>query len=110
MRHLAVDGHGIPTGAAQPWAAAARLLGDTGYDDGFDQVPEGAVFSLSGGDRRIDVVFETGYPAAQLFAPVDEDLIAVEPMAAPTDTLRRGGYRKAAPGTPETARFSITVS
>ena len=74
------------------------------------QVPEGAVFSLSGGDRRIDVTFEKGYPAAQLFAPTSDDVVCFEPMAAPTDALRRGDYRSAAPGKPETARFSIAVS
>ncbi|MCV7278269.1 aldose 1-epimerase [Mycolicibacterium flavescens] len=110
MRHLLVDDNGIPTGDREPWPVFDEKLGDAGYDDGFDQVPEAAVFTLAAAGRRIDVVFETGYPAAQLFAPPGENLIAVEPMTAPTDALRRGGYRKAAPGKPETARFSIAVS
>lgn len=109
MRHLPVDDNGIPTGAREQWPGGAEQLKMTAYDDGFDQVPEGAVFTLTGGERRIEVRFETGYPAAQLFAPPNDDLIGIEPMAAPTDCLRRGGYRKAAPGKPETARFSITV-
>ncbi|OBB72116.1 aldose 1-epimerase [Mycobacterium sp. 852014-52144_SCH5372336] len=109
MRHLPVDDNGIPTGAHEQWPGGAEQLKITAYDDGFDQVPEGAVFTLTDGERRIEVRFETGYPAAQLFAPPDDDLIGIEPMAAPTDSLRRGGYRKAAPGKPETARFSITV-
>lgn len=110
MRHLPVDDNGIPTGAHEQWPGGAEQLKVTAYDDGFDQVPEGAVFTLAGGERRIEVRFETGYPAAQLFAPPNDDLIGIEPMAAPTDSLRRGGYRKAAPGKPETARFSIIVS
>ncbi|MGE2723013.1 aldose 1-epimerase [Mycolicibacterium celeriflavum] len=109
MRHLPVDDTGIPTGAHEQWAGGAEVLKITPYDDGFDQVPDGALFTLAGGDRRIEVRFETGYPAAQLFGPPNDDLIGIEPMAAPTDALRRGGYRKAAPGKPETARFSITV-
>ncbi|OBF96093.1 aldose epimerase [Mycobacterium sp. 852002-51152_SCH6134967] len=109
MRHLPVDDKGIPTGADEPWPGGAQTLMVTAYDDGFDQVPEGAVFTLAGSGRRIDVAFETGYPAAQLFAPPNDDLIGIEPMAAPTDALRRGGYRKAAPGKPETARFSIRI-
>lgn len=109
MRHLPVDDNGIPTGAREQWPGGAEQLKMTAYDDGFDQVPEGAVFTLTGGERCIEVRFETGYPAAQLFAPPNDDLIGIEPMAAPTDSLRRGGYRKAAPGKPETARFSITV-
>lgn len=107
MRHLPVDDRGIPTGVREQWAASAGSLAE--YDDGFDQVPDGAVFTLTGGDRRIDVTFETGYPAAQLFAPAGEDLIAIEPMAAPTDSLRRGSYRSAVPGKADTARFSIRV-
>lgn len=110
MRHLPVDERGIPTGEAHPWEGSTAELADRTYDDGFDQVPDGAVFTIAAGARRIDVTFETGYPAAQLFAPPGENLIAIEPMAAPTDALRRGTYREAAPGMPETARFSIAVS
>jgi aldose 1-epimerase len=110
MRHLYVDSRGIPTSEHAQWNGTSEPLDSVTYDDGFDNVPDGAVFSLDGGERRIDVKFETGYPAAQLFAPSSDDIIAIEPMAAPTDSLRRGGYRSAAPGKPETARFSITVS
>lgn len=109
MRHLPVDDRGIPTGEHEVWDGGTRTLQGVEYDDGFDQVPEGSVFVLEGGDRRIEVAYETGYAAAQLFAPPGQDLIGIEPMAAPTDALRRGGYRSAAPGKPETARFSITV-
>lgn len=110
MRHLPVDERGIPTGEHDDWEGGTHSLQSVTYDDGFDQVPEGAVFSLAGGDHRVDVVFETGYPAAQLFAPGTDGLIAIEPMAAPTDALRRGDYRSAMPGQPSTARFSITVT
>jgi aldose 1-epimerase len=110
MRHLPVDERGIPTGAHEEWPASTAPLGSAEYDDGFDSVADGAVFTLAGGDRRIDVTFETGYPAAQLFAPQGESIVAIEPMAAPTDSLRRGGYRYAVPGKPQTARFSITVT
>ncbi|MGE2715474.1 aldose 1-epimerase [Mycolicibacterium litorale] len=109
MRHLPVDSWGIPTGATQQWDGGTETLGDTQLDHGFDQVDEGAVFVLSGGDRHVEVTFGQGYPAAQLFAPPSDDLVAVEPMAAPTDALRRGNYRMAAPGRPETSRFSIRV-
>jgi galactose mutarotase-like enzyme len=109
MRHLPVDDRGIPTGDHQEWGGGTESLAARQFDDGFDTVPEGAVFTLRGGDRRLDVKFEKGYPAAQLFAPEGADFIAIEPMAAPTDSLRRGGYRYAIPGKPETARFSITI-
>jgi len=78
-------------------------------DVGFDEVPQGAVFALSGGDRRIEVVFDHGYPAAQIFAPKNDDVLCVEPMAAPTNALRKGNYNKAVPGRPATATFTIRV-
>jgi galactose mutarotase-like enzyme len=109
MRRLPVNDSGIPTGAHADWRGGSQQLAGIAYDDGFDEVPDNAVFTLAGGDRRIDVRFETGYPAAQLFAPAGDDLVAIEPMAAPTDSLRRGGYRVAAPGAPTTTRFSISV-
>jgi aldose 1-epimerase len=109
MRHLPVDSRGIPTGESEGWDGRTGPLGNTTYDDGFDEVSEGAVFTVTGGDRRIEVTFEKGYPAAQLFAPPGEGLVAVEPMAAPTDALTRGDYRSATADNPETARFSIRV-
>lgn len=108
MRHLPVDGRGLPTGAHGSWAEESAPLADRVLDDGFDEVPQGSLFAISGGDRRVEVTFEKGYPAAQLFAPAGDALVAIEPMAAPTDALRRGGYRVAA-GEPVTARFSIRV-
>jgi len=77
------------------------------YIELLDQVPDGALFTLEGGNRRIEVKFEKGYPAAQLFAPHNDDVVGIEPMTAPTDSLRRGSYRYAVPGKPETVRFSV---
>lgn len=109
MRHLFVDDRGLPTGESEEWAGATRRLGTTELDDGFDDVDEGAVFVLSGGDHRVEVTFCRGYGAAQLFAPAGDSLVGIEPMTAPTDALRRGNYKMAAPGSPETATFSIRV-
>jgi aldose 1-epimerase len=110
MRHLPVDAYGIPTGATDEWAGGTETLRDTEFDDGFDQVRDGSVFAISGGGRRVEVTFEKGYPAAQIFAPRNDNLIGLEPMAAPTDALRRGGYPVATAGTPATATFAIKVS
>lgn len=110
MRARLVDDRGIPTGATEPHAQSTELLGEQVLDDGFDEVPAGSVFAVSGGGRRIEVHFDTGYPAAQIYAPATEEVICFEPMAAPTDALRRGGYRVARPGEPGVAQFSIRVS
>jgi aldose 1-epimerase len=109
MRHLLVDDRGLPTGESTIQPAASETLGDKAFDDGYDEVAEGAVFAVSGDGHRIEVRFDHGFPAAQIFAPTAEDLVCFEPMAAPTDALRRGGYRRAHPGEPAVAQFSIRV-
>lgn len=109
LRHLPVDNWGIPTGATEHWPAMSEELGDKAYDDGFDEVPQGAKFALSGGDRRIEVIFDRGYPAVQIFAPTNDAVVGIEPMAAPTNALRKGGYGVAVPGRPAHASFTIKV-
>jgi len=110
LRHLELDRQGLPTGATASQPAMAEALAGKAFDDGYDEVAEGAVFAVSGGDRRVQVTFEQGYPAAQIFAPRGEDVICFEPMTAPTDALRRGCYRSAQPGDWGVAQFSIRVS
>ncbi|BBZ46133.1 aldose 1-epimerase [Mycobacterium parmense] len=109
LRHLGLDARGLPTGASEPQSALREALGDNAFDDAYDQVPDGAVFAVSGGGRRLEVHFQHGYPAAQIFAPPAEDLVCFEPMTAPTDALRRGGYRCANPGEPAVTQFAIFV-
>jgi aldose 1-epimerase len=109
LRHLSLDGQGLPTGQAEPQPAKSEPLDDKTFDDAYDQVDDGAVFAVSGGGRRLEVHFEQGYGATQIFAPVAEDVVCFEPMTAPTDALRRGGYRSAQPGAPAVAVFSIHV-
>jgi galactose mutarotase-like enzyme len=109
LRHLRLDGRGLPTGESEPQPAKQETLGDNAFDDAYDQVSEGAVFAVSGGGRRVEVHFERGYPATQIFAPLAEDVVCFEPMTAPTDALRRGGYRCVHPGESAVAAFSIRV-
>lgn len=107
LRHLGLDERGLPTGEASEQTATKEALGDNTFDDAYDQVPDGAVFAVSGGGRRLEVHFLQGYSAAQIFAPPGEDVVCFEPMTAPTDALSRGGYRSALPGEPAVAVFSI---
>jgi galactose mutarotase-like enzyme len=110
MRHLPVSASGIPTGATEGHAATTEVLRDKVFDDGFDEVEPGSVFAVSGGSRRIEVHFDQGYTAAQVFAPASDDVVCFEPMAAPTDSLRRGGYRVVSPGESAVAQFRIKVA
>jgi aldose 1-epimerase len=107
LRHLSLDERGLPTGEASEQLARKEPLGDNTFDDAYDRVPDGAVFAVSGGGRRLEVHFDQGYSAAQIFAPPGEDVVCFEPMTAPTDALSRGGYRSARPGEPAVAVFSI---
>jgi aldose 1-epimerase len=109
LRHLKLDRQGLPTGETAHQSAITEPLGDKVFDDGYDEVVEGAVFAVSGGGRRIEVHFEQGYAAAQIFAPSSESVVCFEPMTAPTDALRRGGYPTAEPGGWGVAQFSIRV-
>jgi galactose mutarotase-like enzyme len=109
MRRLHLDEQGLPTGETTPQPPVNEPLGDKAFDDGYDEVADGAVLAVSGGGRRIEVHFDQGYPAAQIFAPLSEDVVCFEPMTAPTDALRRGGYRSAHPGESAVAQFSIHV-
>ena len=110
QRHLGLDERGLPTGESSTQQAITEPLGNKTFDDGYDHVPAGAVFAVSGGGRRIEVHFEQGYPAAQIFAPPGEDVVCFEPMAAQTDALRRGGYQVARPDDSAVAVFSIRVA
>ncbi|GAB1816479.1 aldose 1-epimerase [Mycobacterium sp. MUNTM1] len=113
LRHLGLDDRGLPTGDSERQPALSEALRDNAFDDAYDQVGEGSVFAVSGGGRRIEVHFDAGYPAAQIFAPPADDpakaIVCFEPMTAPTDALRRGGYRCARPGEPAVTQFSIRV-
>jgi galactose mutarotase-like enzyme len=66
-------------------------------------------FILAGGGHRLTVVFERGYPNAQIFAPDNLDAVCFEPMTAPTDALRHDPPF-VAPGETFTARWSLSVA
>ena len=109
-RHLLLDERGIPSGATEVRAATAFELGDRHFDDGYDRLPDGAEFSVSGGARTLTVTFERGYPVGQIFAPAGSSFICFEPMTAQTNALCSGvGLRRAFPGRDHVAVFSITV-
>ena len=87
-----------------------KTLGDRFFDNGYDEVPDGSVFALSGGDRRIEVHFDEGLsPRRRYSRPATTTWSCFEPMAAPTDSLRRGGYRAVNPGESAVAQFRIKV-
>jgi aldose 1-epimerase len=58
------------------------------------------------------VAFGSGFPFVQIYAPPDDNVIAIEPMTAPTNALVVGGEElpTAEPGRPFSAAFSLTVT
>jgi aldose 1-epimerase len=110
MERLVLDGRGIPTGEREPFGGFAGVLGERTFDDGF--VVTGApTLALEGGGRRIEVSFLEGYRFAQVFAPPEPRVIALEPMTAPTNALRSGdGLTLVPPGERFAASFRIAVS
>jgi aldose 1-epimerase len=108
---LVLDQRLLPTGAVEPVEYAPREpLGERTFDDGYRDVGDGARFELEGGGRRLTVELVSGYPFAQVYAPPGEDLIAFEPMTAPTNALVSGdGLRRVEPGGSFEAAFRIGV-
>lgn len=110
MRHLKLDGRGIPTGEAEDFDGLDAPLGARVFDDGFALDGDGACLSVAGGGRRLSVELIEGYGFTQVYAPPGQELIALEPMTAPTNALVSGqGLRMVQPGETFRAAFRIRV-
>jgi aldose 1-epimerase len=108
--HLVLDDRKLPTGDVEPVEYPDPLrLEDRDFDDGYSGVADGTTFAVAGGGRRVEVEFVRGYPFAQVFAPLAEQVVCFEPMTAPTNALR-GRPPLVTPGGSYRARFSITVT
>jgi aldose 1-epimerase len=109
---LALDGRMLPTGEREPVSVESGPLGDRTFDDGYVAPAGSAPFVLAGGGRRIELAFDAGYRFAQVFAPAADDIVAYEPMTAPTNALVDGGsdLTVLAPGETLSAAFSISVT
>jgi aldose 1-epimerase len=109
---LRLDARMLPTGERVAAHVAPGRLGARTFDDAYTAPADGEPFVLAGGGRRIELAFEAGYPYAQVFAPAADDVIAFEPMTAPTNALVAGGPELPllAPGDSYRAAFAISVS
>jgi aldose 1-epimerase len=109
---LRLDAQMLPTGERVTAEVFPGRLGARTFDDAFVAPVDAAPFILAGGDRRIELAFLAGYPYAQVFAPSEDDVIAFEPMTAPTNALVDGGPELPllAPGESYEAGFSITLA
>lgn len=111
MERLSLDALGLPTGASEPWGPHAAPLADSTWDDGFAGLADGSALALVGGGRRIELRLLGGYPCAQVYAPADRAVVALEPMTAPTNALASGDLlRLVEPGEAFAATFALAVS
>jgi aldose 1-epimerase len=109
VERVVLDSEELPTGEVEPASVPPGPLGSQTFDDEFAAPTE--PFALEGGGRRIEVSFDRGYPFAQVYAPDDDDVIAFEPMTAPTNALVSGRDLKLLePGESYEASFSIRVT
>ena len=108
---LNLDRHMLPTGEREPVEVESGPLGTRTFDDEYLAPAAAAPFVLAGGGRRIELSVGPGYRFAQVYAPADDDVVAFEPMTAPTNALVAGGpdLPLVEPGQPYEATFSITV-
>lgn len=110
-RRARLDGLMIPTGRTLHVETVDGMLGSRAFDDLFTELEPDPVFVLEGGGRRIEVAMGEGYPMAQVYAPIERDVVAFEPMTAPGNALVSGdGLRWIAPGEWFTAAFTVTAS
>jgi galactose mutarotase-like enzyme len=107
--HLELDPRSLPTGASTAQPAEAEPVGDRTFDDLY-ALGDDHVLAIEGGDVRVAVDYEAGYPFAQVFAPPDAGFVCLEPMTAPTNALGTGTAPLVAPDERFTARFSIDVT
>jgi aldose 1-epimerase len=108
---LELDSEMLPTGKLHPVEIHSGPLGSRTFDDGYLAPGAEAPFVLAGGRRRIELRVGDGYRFAQVYAPDDDEVIAFEPMTAPTNALLSGGsdLPLVEPGASYEATFSIAV-
>lgn len=108
-----LDGRGLPTGEHEeiaPGSLDGPLAART-FDDCFDELEPGAVFSASSARRTISIEFVSGWRVAQVYAPDGSEFICFEPMTAPVDALRSGqGLRWTSPGERFSSEFVLVVT
>jgi aldose 1-epimerase len=110
-RRARLDDLMIPTGHDAPVEPFDGMLGSRVFDDLFTELQPDPVFVLEGAGRRIEVAMGDGYPMAQVYAPIERDVVAFEPMTAPGNALVSGDdLRWVAPGERFTAVFAVTAS
>lgn len=107
MRRFLLDDLLLPTGRDEAFAWDGPL-GERHFDDGFAIGAPTSTFRLSDGAHTLHVDLLEGFGFLQIYAPVEQDIISIEPMVAPANALVSGESLSAAtPGKPVRAVFRI---
>jgi aldose 1-epimerase len=110
-RRLLLDERMIPTDVGQPVEPRRFRLADGDWDDSLTALGHPILFSVSAGERRIDVRFLHGFSHAQIYTPAGRSFICFEPMTAPTNALiSRDALPIVAAGETFRGEFSITAT
>jgi galactose mutarotase-like enzyme len=107
--HLALDEHGIPTGASNPEPAEAAPIGRRSFDDLY-RFGRQRRLALEADGVAIELHCAENYPFAQVWVPPGRPFAALEPMAAPTNALVAGTTPFAPCGEAVTATFALTIT
>ncbi|MGH9583083.1 MAG: aldose 1-epimerase [Bryobacteraceae bacterium] len=98
-KHVETDKLLVPTGVMKPvnlpdWIS----LKDHTYDDGYTDLVRGsdgrAVFSVRAGSKNIQVLYGAHYQVAVIYAPLHQQFVCFEPMAAVTNGANLAHYGK----------------
>jgi aldose 1-epimerase len=107
---LLLDERMIPIATGPPVEPRRFRLDDGDWDDSLTALGEPVVFSVSAGERRIDVRFLEAFSHAQIYTPSGQSFICFEPMTAPTNALiSRDALPIVAAGETFRGEFSITT-
>ena len=83
-------------------------LGDKAFDDGLTRFPRAGSCAVRRGPSHRGGLQPRLSGGGDL-RPGNDDVVGIEPMAAPTNALRKGNYNVAVPGRPASASFTIKV-
>lgn len=110
---IELDPAGLPTGASSVLPAESAPLADRSLDEScrlLSNSDEHRMFAIEGHGLRIAMEMGQRWRCAQVFAPTDRDVVALEPMMAPVDALRSGDHGWVEPGCHIAATFALRVS
>lgn len=109
--HLELDDRSLPTGEVTAVPPVHGALGGRTFDDLYAGVDPGTRAAVAAGGLRVTMDYVDGYDYAVVYAPAGEDLLAIEPMTAPTDPFSGVFELKFAPvGGSYSATFAISVT